>query len=41
MKRLMLCLAVIAAMFGAAAWAQDVAGDWQGTLTVTDRKSVV
>src|ERR1035441_6188702 len=37
MKRLMLCLTVIAAMIGTAAWAQDVTGDWQGTLTVTGK----
>jgi uncharacterized protein (TIGR03435 family) len=32
MKKLMLCIVALAAMFGTAARAQDIAGDWQGTL---------
>ncbi|HEY4381779.1 MAG TPA: TIGR03435 family protein [Acidobacteriaceae bacterium] len=35
MKKLMVCFAVIAAMLGTTARAQDYAGDWQGTLRVT------
>jgi uncharacterized protein (TIGR03435 family) len=35
MKKLMLCLAVIAAMLGSRAGAQDFSGDWQGVLKVT------
>jgi uncharacterized protein (TIGR03435 family) len=34
MKKLMLCLAVLAAMFGGVARAQDISGNWQGTLKV-------
>ena len=34
MKKLMLCLAVLAAMFGGVALAQDISGNWQGTLKV-------
>ena len=32
MKKLILCVALLAAMFGSVARAQDIAGDWQGTL---------
>ena len=32
MKRLLLCAVALAAMFGAVAWAQDLSGNWQGTL---------
>ena len=32
MKKWMLCVVVVAAMFGTAARAQDFVGDWQGTL---------
>jgi hypothetical protein len=32
MKRLLLCVVVLAAMFGTGARAQDLSGNWQGTL---------
>src|SRR5450755_4655425 len=32
MKKMMLCMAVLITMFGARAWAQDIEGNWQGTL---------
>ena len=32
MKKLMMCFAIVAAMFGTAARAQDLSGNWQGTL---------
>jgi uncharacterized protein (TIGR03435 family) len=35
MKKLMVCVVALAAMFGASVRAQDVAGDWQGTLKIT------
>jgi len=35
MKKLMLCVAVLAASLGGVARAQDFTGDWQGTLKVT------
>ena len=34
MKKLMLCVAVLAAMLGTGARAQDLSGNWQGTLKV-------
>jgi uncharacterized protein (TIGR03435 family) len=34
MKKLMLCLALVGAMFGTVARAQDLSGNWQGTLKV-------
>jgi uncharacterized protein (TIGR03435 family) len=37
MKRLMLCVVAFATMFAPGLRAQDVAGDWQGTLTVTGK----
>ena len=32
MKKLLLCVAALAAMFATGAWAQDLSGNWQGTL---------
>ena len=32
MKRLLLCVVALAAMFGTGARAQDLSGNWQGTL---------
>ena len=32
MKKLMLCIVALATMFGTSAWAQDLSGNWQGTL---------
>jgi uncharacterized protein (TIGR03435 family) len=35
MKKFMVCMLAVAAMFGTAAQAQDFAGEWQGTLQIT------
>jgi hypothetical protein len=40
MKKLLLCVVALAAMFGTGARAQDLSGNWQGTLKAEDLRVI-